>query len=74
VPAHSHTLALQGITAADIAALWWAKDSPTWEIYANDPSVQRRRSAAIDQQMQADVAAAAAAAASTNPAAWSQRK
>lgn len=53
------TLALHGLPAADIAALGWAPGSDMWQLYANDPSVQRARAAAINRQMDATAAAAA---------------
>jgi hypothetical protein len=37
------TLALHGLPDTDIAALGWAPGSEMWQLYANDPAVQRAR-------------------------------
>jgi hypothetical protein len=54
------TLAMQGISAEDIAAQGWALDSSQWKTYADDPAVQLQRKIAINQQMDFHSAAAAA--------------
>jgi integrase len=46
------TLAVQGYSPADIAALGWSPDSKMWELYARDPAVQRQRAIARGDLMQ----------------------
>ena len=46
------TLAMQGISAEDIAAQGWALDSAQWKTYADDPAVQLQRQIAINQRME----------------------
>ena len=53
------TLAMQGISAEDIAAQGWALGSSQWETYADDPAVQLQRKIAINQKMDFHPAAAA---------------
>jgi hypothetical protein len=49
------TLAIQGYGPEEIAALGWAPGSKSWEIYANDPQVQRQRAIALSSQMQKSI-------------------
>ena len=44
-------LALHGLPDTDIAALGWAPGSEMWQLYANDPAVQRARAALINSRM-----------------------
>ena len=46
------SLAVQGHSPGDIAALGWAPDSKMWEIYARDPAVQRQRALSRSGLMQ----------------------
>ncbi|RYF22272.1 MAG: hypothetical protein EOO77_04425 [Oxalobacteraceae bacterium] len=46
------TLAVQGVAAADIAALGWAPGSAMWEHYARDPQVRRQRAISLGKLMQ----------------------
>ena len=50
------TLAVQGRSEADIAALGWAPGSSAWQVYARDPQVQRQLAVQRSRQM-ADAAA-----------------
>ena len=46
------SLAVQGYSPGDIAALGWAPNSSMWEIYARDPAVQRQRALSRGSLMQ----------------------